>query len=91
VSLRQVRVMSGSLGITSLVKPGGFAMVFRRLLVVLRGFDVMFRCLFWHFILRAILDSIHFLDLLRLPDLTIRGVGAKNPVLATLGLAPTSH
>jgi hypothetical protein len=53
VSLRQVRVVSGCLGITSLVKPGGFAMVLRGMLVVLRCFGVVFRCLFCHFILRV--------------------------------------
>ena len=46
VSLRQVRVVSGCLVVTSLMKPGGFAMVLSRMLVVLRCFDVMFRCLF---------------------------------------------
>jgi len=46
VSLRQVRVVSGCLAVTSLVMPGGFAMVLRRLLVVLRCFDVVLRCLF---------------------------------------------
>jgi hypothetical protein len=44
--LRQVRVVSGRLVITSLVKPGGFAMVLRRVLVVLRCFGVVLRCLF---------------------------------------------
>jgi hypothetical protein len=46
VSVRQVRVVSGCLVITSLVKPGGFATVLRRMLMVLRCFGVAFRCLF---------------------------------------------
>jgi hypothetical protein len=46
VSSRRVRVVSGCLGVTSFVKPGGFAMVLRRLLVVLRCFDVVLHCLF---------------------------------------------
>jgi hypothetical protein len=41
-----VRVVSGCLVVASLVKPGGFAMVLRRMLVLLRCFDVVFRCLF---------------------------------------------
>jgi coenzyme F420-reducing hydrogenase alpha subunit len=45
-------VVSGFLVVTSLVKPGGFAMVLRRVLMVLRCFDVMFRCLLRHFILQ---------------------------------------
>jgi threonine/homoserine efflux transporter RhtA len=49
VSVRQVRVVSGCLVITSLVKPGGFAMVLRRMLMVLRCFGVVFRCLFLTF------------------------------------------
>lgn len=46
VSMRSVRVVSGCLVVASLVLPGGFTMVRRRLLVVLRGFDVVLRCLF---------------------------------------------
>jgi len=46
VSVRQVRVVSGCLVITSLVKPGGFAMVLCRMLMVPRCFGVVFRCLF---------------------------------------------
>jgi hypothetical protein len=36
VSLRQVRVVAGCLGVTGLVKPGGLAIVLRCLLVLLR-------------------------------------------------------
>jgi hypothetical protein len=32
--------------VTSLMKPGGFAMVLRRQLMLLRRFGVVFRCLF---------------------------------------------
>ena len=46
VSVRQVRVVSSCLVITSLVKPGGFAMVLCRMLMVPRCFGVVFRCLF---------------------------------------------
>jgi hypothetical protein len=46
VSLRQVRVMSGCLMVASLMKPGGFAMVLRRMLMVLCRFGVVFRCFF---------------------------------------------
>jgi hypothetical protein len=52
-----VRVVSGCLVVTSLVKPGGFVMVLRRVLVVLRCFGVVFRCLFRHFVLQAFLES----------------------------------
>jgi hypothetical protein len=50
--LRQVRVVSGCFVFTSLVKPGGFAMVLRGQLVVFRCFDVVLRCLFWHLVLQ---------------------------------------
>jgi hypothetical protein len=41
-----MRVVSSGLMITSLMMPGGFAMVLGRMLVVLRCFDVVLRCLF---------------------------------------------
>jgi hypothetical protein len=53
VSLGQVSVMSGSLMVTSLVKPSGFAMVLCGVLVVLRCFSVVFRCFFCHFVLQV--------------------------------------
>jgi hypothetical protein len=41
-----VRVVSSCLVVTRLMMPGGFAMVLGRVLVVLRCFDVVLRCLF---------------------------------------------
>ena len=41
-----MNLLCGCHVITSLVKPGGFAMVLRRMLMVLRCFGVVFRCLF---------------------------------------------
>ncbi len=46
VPLRRVRVVSGCLVVTSLMMPGGFAMVLRRLLMVFRCFDMVLCCLF---------------------------------------------
>ena len=48
VSLRGVGVVSGCLVITSLVMPGGFAMVHRRVLVVFRCFVMVLCCLSRH-------------------------------------------
>ena len=46
VSMRQVRVVSGCLVVTSFIMPGSFAMMRRRLLVVFSCFGVLLRCLF---------------------------------------------
>jgi hypothetical protein len=48
VSLRRVSVVRGGLVIASLVMPGGFAMVFRRVVVVVRCVLVVLRCLLRH-------------------------------------------
>ena len=46
VAMRQVRMVSGCLVVASLIVPGRFAMVPRRVLVVFGCFMVMLRCLF---------------------------------------------
>jgi hypothetical protein len=51
VSLRRVGVVRGGLVVASLVMPGGFAMVLRRLVVVVRCVLVVFRCLLGHALL----------------------------------------
>ena len=48
VSIRRVRMVSGCLVVHGLMMPSGFAMVLRRVLVVLRCFDVVLCCLFGH-------------------------------------------
>lgn len=45
VAICRVRVVSGGLVVTRLVMPGGFTMVGRRVLVMLRGFEMMLCCL----------------------------------------------
>ncbi len=46
VSLRRVGVVSGCLVVTSLMMPGGFVMVLRRVLMVFRCFAMVLCCLF---------------------------------------------
>ena len=46
VSMRQVCMVSGCVVVASLIVPGGFAMVRRRMLVVFGCSGVMLRCLF---------------------------------------------
>jgi hypothetical protein len=48
VSMRQVCMMSGCFVVASLIVPSGFAMMRRRMLVVLGCLGVMLRCLFRH-------------------------------------------
>jgi hypothetical protein len=54
VSLRRVGVVRGCLMVAILVIPGGFAVVLCRLLVVLRCFVVVLRCLFRHSLLQTL-------------------------------------
>ena len=46
VALRRVGVVSGCLVVTSLMMPGGFAVVPRRMLMVFRCFVVVLCCFF---------------------------------------------